>query len=49
MRYALDLPNMGPLADPRLLIELAREAIASGAARERLRQLVEFSNRAGEA
>jgi len=30
-------------------IELAREAIASGAARERLRQLVEFSNRAGEA
>ena len=30
-------------------IELARDVIASGAAREKLRQLVEFSNRAGGA
>ena len=30
MRYALDLPNMGPFADPRLLIDLAREAERAG-------------------
>ena len=30
MRYALDLPNMGSFADPRLLIDLAREAEQAG-------------------
>lgn len=30
MRYALDLPNMGPFADPRLLVELARDAEQAG-------------------
>lgn len=30
MRYALDLPNMGPFADPQLLVDLAREAEQAG-------------------
>lgn len=30
MRYALDLPNMGPFSEPRLLAELARDAEQAG-------------------